>query len=625
MNKQHQGQPGQGRAGFPSRQRVLGRAIASVLAGASVFGAASVSAGEFVLDNGIEGVWSLNVSVGTNFRTSDADKDLLMVGNGGTGGSSHDDGNLNYDKNDVFSTIAKAIGELRITRDNYGVFFRAKAWHDFELENGSVSHGHSANSFRSGAKLDDSDFDSLSKFSGLALLDAYVFADFDLGDNHPTSVKFGNHVVNWGESLFIPGINQFGAFDVSASRRPGSQVKEILLPIPQVSANVGLTDNVSLEAFYQFRWRKNVLDGCGTYWSISDVYNCSDAGVVIPAGPLGNLTDGEAYNGLNSGLGPFPAGFNAVMANGGNIEPGDGGQWGLAARWFAPSLRTEFGAYYVNYHQRSPVISVLMDGSAADSVFSLGANRMQYQWDWSAEDIKVLGASFSTSLSGWSVFGEVSRTQDLPVQLNGLDLLRGASSGAGPLGFLATAPRNEGYLYTGYDLKDKTQVQVSTLRFFPRVLGAESLQLMGEIAYQNWSGIGDPMTSRRYGRGFVYGQAITSTMDCAGTGNFVADFCETEGFATSTSWGYRAQATLSYPGLFGPVNVKPRLFWQHDVKGYSGDMTFLEDRRVLGIGAAFDYLGKYYADVSYSRFNSGAKYDTFRDRDFVSIVVGMNF
>lgn len=622
---QQQGQPPRTSAGLSFRQGVLGRAIAAALAGAAAVVALPVSAGQFVLDNGIEGVWSLNVSLGTSARMSDADEQLIMVGNGGTGGSSHDDGNLNYDKGEVFSTIAKAIGELTIKRDNIGVFFRAKAWYDSELENGGVDHGHSANAFRAGASLDDGDFDALSKFSGVTLLDAYVFGDFNLGDDHPLSVKLGDHVVNWGESLFIPGINQFGAFDVSASRRPGAQVKEILLPIPQVSANFGLTENVSLEAFYQFRWRKNVLDGCGTYWSISDVYNCSDRGVVIPAGPLGNLTDREAYNGLQNGLGPFPAGMNAVMANGGDIEPSNGGQWGLAARWFAQGIATEFGVYYVNYHQRSPVISVLLDGSASDSVFSLGNNRMQYRWDWSAEDIKVLGASFSTTLAGWSVFGEVSRTEDLPVQLNGLDLLRGASSGAGPLGFLMTTPRNEGVLYTGYDLKDKTQAQVSTLKFFPRVLGAESLQLMGEIAFQKWSGLGDPMTSRRYGRAFLYGQAMTSTMACAATGNFVADFCEADGFATSTAWGYRAQSVLSYPRLFGPVNVKPRLFWQHDVKGYSGDMTFLEDRRILGVGAAFDYLGKYYADISYSRFNSGAKYDTFRDRDFVSVVVGMNF
>lgn len=386
-----------------------------------------------------------------------------------------------------------------------------------------------------------------------------------------------------------------------------------------------MTENTSVEAFYQLEWKKNVLDGCGTYWSITDVYNCSDAGVVIPAGPLGNLSDGEVYNGLNNPLGPFPAGATGVMANAGDREPGNSGQWGIAARYFSPALSTEFGAYFVNYHQRSPVISVLLNGSPAPSAFAAGTNRMQYVWDWSAEDIKAYGLSLSTTVSGWSVFGEISHTKDLPVQLNGLDLLRGASSGAGPLGFLRDLPRNQGVLYTGYDRKDKTQVQVSTLKSFPRVLGAESLMVMGEVAYQHWSGIGDPMDSRRYGRAFVFGQAVTDTMSCAGTGNANPRFCEAEGFATRNAWGYRLQGTLSYPGLFGGVNVKPRVFWSHDVKGYSADALFLEDRRILGVGAAFDYLNKYYADISYNRFNSGAKYDVFRDRDFASVVVGINF
>jgi hypothetical protein len=73
------------------------------------------------------------------------------------------------------------------------------------------------------------------------------------------------------------------------------------------------------------------------------------------------------------------------------------------------------------------------------------------------------------------------------------------------------------------------------------------------------------------------------------------------------------------------VNVKPRVFWSHDVKGYSADSLFLENRQILGLGARFDYLNKYYGDISYSTFNKDAKYDTFHDRDFLSVVVGMNF
>lgn len=606
-----------GRGARAVRPRLARLSVLLALAGLQT-GAAL--AGEFVLDNGIEGRVALNASLGSSMRMSDADPALIMKGNGGSGGSSHDDGNLNYGKHDTFSTIAKLIGEVGLKRDNLGLFVRAKAWHDFELSDGGVGHGSSANGFVPGAALNDSDFDRLSKFSGLELLDAYVSLNTSLGAEHPLTVRLGNQVVNWGESVFVSGINQFGAFDVSASRRPGSQVKEVLLPIPQLWANLGLSDNLSVEGFYQARWRKNILDGCGTYWSISDVYNCSDRGVNVPAGPLGNAPDQLTY-----------ANGSAILANAGNLTPRNGGQWGLALRYFATELSTEFGAYAANYHQRSPTISLKLDASPAPSTFASGTNRMQYAWDWSGEDIKVLGLSFSTSVGGWSLFGEASNTRDLPVQLNGLDLLRGAAAGVGPLGALAAMPRNAGILVRGYELKNKNQVQLSTLKQFPRVLAAESLSVLGEVAYQRWSGIGDPNTGKRYGRAFVYGQATTATLSncsaggAAGAGNPNPGYCENQGFATSNAWGYRLQAELSYPDVAAGVNLKPRVFWSHDVKGYSADAQFVEERRVLGLGARFDYLGKYYADLSYNRFNHGAKYDVFHDRDFASAVIGINF
>lgn len=582
--------------------------------------AGSAYADEFVLEDGTVGRWALNMSYGTSVRTTNPDQNLIMKGNGGAAGAGHDDGELNYAKHDAFSKQAKAIGEISLKKGNYGVFVRAKAWRDFELEDDGVPFGSSANRYTPGAKLNDSGFDKLSKFSGVELLDAYVYARGDLGDNRPVTVKVGNQVLNWGESLFIPGINQFGAFDVSAARRPGAQIKEILLPIPQVTVNLGLADGVSVEGFYQTSWRKNIVDGCGTYWSVSDIYNCSSKGVNVPAGPLSNLPDQTSFG---SG-----AGF---MANAGDVKPTDSGQWGLALRYFVPDISTEFGVYFANYHQRSSSVSIKFDGNPAPSAFSAGNSRMKYAWDWSAENIKVLGISFSTSLAGWSVSGELSHTKDFPVQINGLDLLRGTSVGAGPMGFLRTTPRDVGILFHGYDRKDKNQVQVSTLKLFPQVLGAESAMLIGEIAAQHWSKIDDPYTSRRYGRGFLFGQAVTSTLtNCAaggaaGAGNARSDYCENKGFATPSAWGYRLQVELSYPDVLAGINLKPRVFWSADVKGYSGDLTFLEDRRTLVLAGRFDYLGKYYADISYNRFNHNAKYDIFHDRDFYSVVVGVNF
>jgi hypothetical protein len=193
------------------------------------------------------------------------------------------------------------------------------------------------------------------------------------------------------------------------------------------------------------------------------------------------------------------------------------------------------------------------------------------------------------------------------------------------LAFLQATPRNQGILFHGYDRKSKTQVQLSTLKQFPQIAGAESLTVIGEVGYQRWSGIGDPNTSRRYGRAFVFGQAQTSTLSCAATGNLNASFCENEGFATTNAWGYRLQAELSYPNLIAGSNLRPRVFWSQDVQGYSADSIFVKNRQILGVGARVDYLARYYADLSYNHYNRDAKYDIFHDRDFYSLVVGVNF
>lgn len=578
----------------------------------------AVHAGNFQTDDGADVRWSLGTSLGTSWRATAADPSLISIGNGGLSGIQNDNGNLNFGKGQPFSTVANVLGEVDVSKNKLGLFARAKGWYDYTLSNKGVPHGSYSNGYVPGAKLEDRDFDSLSKFSGVALLDAYVYDTFELPGQRALNVRLGNQVVNWGESLFVPGVNQFGAFDITAAHRPGAQVKEILLPVPQAFASLSLTDSLSVEGFYQFRWRKDVLDGCGTYWSAANLINCSKTGTLVGAGPF---TDQQMFNGI-AALG----GANMQMSLQPDREPGNSGQFGLAGRYRAAAIDTDFGLYYAQYSARLPNLSaVLVPTTIPGSIWAQtipGASRaMQSQLDFSAEKIKVLGLSAATVLGGWSVFGEVSHTRDVPVQINGTDLLNGVVAGIGPAGFLAATP--QGQYIPGYERKSKTQAQVSTLQLFPRVLGAENLTFIGEAAVQKWSGIGDPSTGMRYGRAFVYGSGPIAGIPCAAL-NANASYCENRGFATSTAWGYRALMELSYSNVFAGVNAKPRLFLSHDVKGWSADGLFSEGRITVSPGVRFDYQGKYYLDASYARF-ARTKYDEMHDRDFFSLVAGINF
>lgn len=591
-------------------------------AGMALFGIAwlladAASAGSFTTENGIDVRWSASASLGSSWRARNADADLVSVGNGGTASGGNDNGDLNFHRNQAYSTALTFLGDIDVSKDNFGLFLRGKGWYDYTLDRRGVPHGSSANGYTPGARLDDSDFEALSKFSGASLLDAYVYGTTEPLENHALSFRLGNQVVNWGESLFIPGINQFGAFDLTAAHRPGAQVKEIMLPLPQLFTSFTLAENLNVEAFYQLAWKRNVLDGCGTYWSPSSLVNCSDqVGVVGPA----QFSDRELFNGV-AALG----GANFQMTKGHEETPKDSGQFGLALRYRPESIDTDLGLYFANYHSRFPTVSVLtspttVPGSVWSANPPLGLKAVQAVEDFSAENIKVVGLSASTVVAGASVFGEISRTWDIPVQINSTDLVNGVSNGIGPQAGLAALPDN--VLSHGYDRKAKTQAQLSVIQLFPRRLGAESVSLLGEVAYQHWSGIGD--SSERYGRAGVFGSGPVSGIDCSAL-NPNTSYCENDGFATTNAWGYRVQLEASYPNVFANINVKPRLFWSQDVKGYSADGIFVEGRQVLSPGVRFDYGNKYFVDMSYAAYNRNAKYDEMHDRDYYSLVMGINF
>jgi hypothetical protein len=112
----------------------------------------------------------------------------------------------------------------------------------------------------------------------------------------------------------------------------------------------------------------------------------------------------------------------------------DGGQFGLALRWFLPDLNdTEVGAYAMNYHSRSPFISETQTTGRYTPIAGLPAAVNAAQAQFAAirganyfldypEDIRLYGLSFATNVSGVSLNGEVSYRPNMPMQINTPDL-----------------------------------------------------------------------------------------------------------------------------------------------------------------------------------------------------------
>jgi hypothetical protein len=596
------------------RSTVLAAVIGSVLASY----AGSASALEFEFDDGSRLNWNTTLSVGASWRAEDPSRRLYTRADGsligkysaplvpGTpvgpkdglaGNHAAGDGNLNYAKGDRFTTPFKLITDVEYKKGSYGFLVRAKAWYDQALNEEKVRVGAQSNEFngvRAGygpvpgytlctgawspganclpvsppgqnlwpkAKLRDDGFEDEQKFDNVYLLDAYVYGTFAIGETD-LQLRLGNQVVNWGESIFIQGVNQINPIDVPAVRRAGAELKEVLLPVWMAYANWGLSFG-SLEAFYQLQWNNTSVDGCGTYFTATSTLVAADPGscrsITVVGGQLGNLAPGNTSN-IVPQLGSQPwqvSGAGTYVPAIKGREASDNGQFGVAFRFPVDAIDTEIGLYAMNIHSRLPYSSGRGGTSPGELPATIrGALQSQgligqdaYGWYWKVptsttlfrslmpnleaayegiikqaagvdinlesgkgfweypEDIQIYGISAATNLLGWSTSAELSYQADVPAQVNGNDLIGASILGIGPYREVSArvAAEGEGAYLKGYDRFDKTQLQVNVVKTFSNIIGAENVLIVGEIGGQ-WNNVPDYTKGGvRYGRGFMFG------------------------------------------------------------------------------------------------------------------------
>lgn len=589
----------------------------------------------------LEGQFDTSLSVGASWSTQSAKSEFIGANNGGGAASVlSDDGRLNFKKGETFSKIFKGIHDLELKYRDTGAFFRGKYWYDFELKDEG----------RPWKDISDSNRKEGAKASGTQLLDAFVYHNYDIA-GQKGSVRLGRQVASWGESTFIGGgINSVNPIDVSALRRPGAEVKEALIPVSMFTVSQSLTEDLSVEAFYQLDWEQTVVDNCGTFFGVD---NIADGCNENPVGPnvLGNPLALAA-------LEPFGINFSRegiVIPRAGDNDARNSGQWGAALRWYSTPLDTEFGAYFMNYHSRTPYYSVMAGPNVADldfapsvcanlgipaaacggligtdlgqslvSAYRLGTSK--YYLDY-PEDIRLYGLSFSTTLpTGTALSGELSYRPNAPVQINGADLVTGM------LGVAALSPVNATFnpvnneRVAGYQRKEVSQLQVTATHFFDRVMGADRMTLIGEAAVVHTGGL-EGNGGLRYGRDAVYGTgALLNNALCqTNTNTTRPEECNNEGFTTSTAWGYRLRTVWDYRNVFAGVSLRPNLAWSHDVDGYGPSTTpFNEGAKALSVGLDAEYDATYSASLSYTNF-FGGDYNTQVDRDFVALSFGVYF
>ncbi|WP_297791851.1 DUF1302 domain-containing protein [uncultured Marinobacter sp.] len=598
----------------------------------------------------VEAQFNTTLSYGATVRTEERDRRLIAQGNLGPefapGGSmanigastnNYDDGNLNFEKGDVVSHVAKGRSELFLNYnvmgdylDRVGALVRGRYYYDFELKDGD----RAVDDVGQQRELNDEAKDNAS---GGELLDAYVFSDWYLG-NVPLSLRYGRQVLSWGESTFIQGgINVINPIDVPAFRAPGSELKDALLPVEMFYMSAGVTENITVETFVQADWEPVRPDDCGTFFSTND-FAPDGCGPVLLAG---QLPDSQA----------LAQGFIAPRL--GDQEADSKDQFGVAMRWYVPALNdSELGFYYIKYNSRLPYVSGLVnnpaspEGTQTNDPSKPAATFPSYFIEY-PENINLYGISINTTIpGGYSLGAEYSFRDNVPLQWNAFELILGglqartdADGNQTPLSLLERQRLEEsgganlaGTEVKGYDRFKVSQTQFTLIKFFDQVMGASRMSFITEFGATYIHDLPD-YDEARYGRSgtFGVGQIPLSSLGgadiCAGGANLNTNYCNNEGFTTDFSWGYRARLVWDYNNVFAGINLSPQLAWSHDVQGYSPQPggAFNEGSKAIGLSVQGVYQNKITGNIGYTNFFGGKPYNELTDRDFVSASVSYSF
>ncbi|MCF1427220.1 MAG: DUF1302 domain-containing protein [Shewanella sp.] len=583
----------------------------------------------------------------------------------GSYSSNNDLSNLLYAQGDTTSKIVKGLHELSLKYENFGLFARGMYFYDDKKVRDDFGFSDPLTGLDYDACADKRAEEVICK--DIRLLDAFIYGNFDLNDGrNPLSVRVGNQVVSWGESTLIAhGISVINPVDLNILNAPGAELKEAFRPQGMVWASLGITNNLSIEAFYQYEWKPIWVPPPGSFFSTNDFvgfggyhqnaqlgFNANPdinldfligeyeklaamqaSGQIIPAQQLVNLA--LAY----------PTKVTLVQDE---LEPADDGQYGVRLGYYAPELgETEFGLYFINYHSRRPLISgttadfstgTLLNDLAVvrnnagnidrDLLLQLGSfSKAQIVYP---EDIKLYGFSFNTLIGDTSVAGEIAHRQDEPLQIDDVELLfeampqqlanaglRPEFDGLSQYG-KSIKPIGPGEYAQGYILRDTTQTQMTLTHLFGPTLGTDNLTVLAEFGgvwIHNMPShdelrLNGPGTARSGGN-----------PDMPGIIQALHNGPETNPFPTDFAWGYRLVGKADYFNLFAGVNMSARMIFSHDVKGITPDPMFLftEGKKSVALGMNFDYQSQWGLDVSYNSFFGGVgTTNLMSDRDYVS-------
>ncbi|MDB5985848.1 MAG: hypothetical protein JWR16_901 [Nevskia sp.] len=346
-----------------------------------------------------------------------------------------DDGDRNFKAGSLVNNRVSGLAEIQVIHKNYGIVASGDGFYDqvyhHPNDNNSPETTNKTgpnNHFSSGARYYDG--------QRVRLLEAYGFADWSLGGESFLNVRAGKQLVAYGESLFFGGISNAQApNDATKAFIPGAEVKDILLPLNQVSFQLGVTNDLSLVGTYQLNYHATEVFPVGDFYSIQDEVgpggqfaygsinplNLDGCPGLLKFGPI-DLSGLCNLGGIGGTLFNAPATINT--ARGPDIKPSNWGHFAVGLKYQLTPV-TNVGLFYLRYADETPavvlnagypVIGTLAGVPVTTQAFNL-PEPTSYQVKY-FDGIHLYGTSFSTVLGPLNVAGEVNYRdgQDVGVQ-----------------------------------------------------------------------------------------------------------------------------------------------------------------------------------------------------------------
>lgn len=465
-----------------------------------------------------------------------------------------DDGDRNFAPG-LISSRLDLLSELDVVRGEKGLHLSGAAWYDtvYNRANDNDSPA-TANPF---SVPHDHFPEATRRLHGrqAELLNAFVFANGQVA-GVPASIRAGRHTLLWGESLLLAtnGISYAQApLDfIKALSVPGTQAKELFLPVGQVSGQLRPTPAFSLAAYYQYDWRKTRLPAAGSYFSSSDLLD--EGGERLFAGPPG-----------------------AAFFRGRDQAARDSGQYGISARYRSESLNTDFGLYWIQFHDKLPQI-YLRPGVGADPFRGqIGEYSLVYP-----ENIHLVGASFATTVGEVSLAGEVHLRRDTPL----------ASL---PAVVLPGQPADNRH-HARYAVGDTVHAQLSALYTFASTPLWGSADLAAEVGWQRRT-------------------RVTRNPEALDPGR------------DREAWAVQALFTPNYYEVRENLDISVPVALSYSPKGKAPLPVFDAPNKggTLSVGIAAVYRKQWNAGLQLTHFFGDATFQPLKDRDFVSLSVQRTF